>query len=427
MRTLQLVKNIVGAAGGRAAGLLVSLATIPITAKALEADAYGAMAAAVSLSVVLNYADFGMSLALVNRIATDNASPTKIRSNRRVVSLAWFLLLCIAGTIAIAALALSAVLIYVSSYSFVRSAEPFLAALLCVAAGLPTGLAQRIQFALQMAVSATAWTTAGRLAALVMIWLLSQHGVSAPTPYILALLGVPVVVGWLMTGHLFMRTERVKSLRPRLADVDTRLVRPLVVNGSKYLTLQLVPLAETAIDSVLVAALVGLSAVMAFDVNAKLFGYIAAFVSIAAFPLWPAISAAKSSRDTRWIGKIVSFGLTAAALVSLLIATTFVLLNEQIITSWTGKSLTIEKYTLLGMAIFAVLTSVGTVQSMALNGLGALDEQIRQYVYYLGLLLLAKPIFGFLYGTPGVIWATNVCYVLRLVMGQVSLKRSQAA
>jgi hypothetical protein len=75
------------------------------------------------------------------------------------------------------------------------------------------------------------------------------------------------------------------------------------------------------------------------------------------------------------------------------------------------------------MAVFAVLTCIGTVQSMVLNGAGVIKQQVQLYIVYLLILFSAKILATSTLGLVGMIWSLNACQVLRLVVGG-SLLRS---
>lgn len=420
-RLKTLLKNIFGSAASRVINLLITLAIVPLTINSLDANEYAFLSIAVSLSILSSYADFGMGLAIVNILAAESQTSTKHRS-QRAVSVVWFTLLGV-STLALLASALAALWIFNLPNEATKSQyHAVLIGVTCIFAGLPTGLIQRILFATHRNIEANAWNTFGRLTSLALTWLAVEAEFSSLPLLIFFVIGMPVIVGWISVAVVFSR-KSMQKLKPTLKLFDMRLTKPYTIIGLSFLLLQLVPYSETAIDPLLAGTFIGIHVIPSLDVHIKLFTYIPALVSIAAFPLWPAIASAHASGDLHWTRKIKKISYAVVFGISSILAVLLVTFGTKIIKYWTNQDLSIPDSALIGMAVFSVMTCIGTVQSMILSGLGVIKKQAAYFIPYIVTLISSKVIFAYLFGVPGLILSLVACYSCRLIISEIALER----
>ncbi len=86
---------------------------------------------------------------------------------------------------------------------------------------------------------------------------------------------------------------------PRFRDVHLGTARPLLKTGSFFLVLQLTGLVAYSLDNVVIAQIMGSSAVQEYAVPTKLFGLAPTLLSFALAPLWPAYREAMARRGRR--------------------------------------------------------------------------------------------------------------------------------
>jgi O-antigen/teichoic acid export membrane protein len=290
-----LLKNVSGSAAARFINLFIALAMVPLTINALSPTDYAYFAMAISLSVLAAYADLGMGLAVVNVIAARGARPKSLKA-QRAVSVVWFTLMGIAALGVVLVLLLAAWVNFGSASDSTHQYNAMLLAAGCVFAGLPTGLVQRVLFAEQKNVQANAWSTGARLLSLAVVWILVATGNANLLTLVLAAIGVPLSLGW-TSVYVIFGNNQTNIFRPTARHYDIRLLRPYLILGMSFLVMQLVPYVETGFDTILIGKAVNINLVPAFDVYSKLFTYVPALISIAAFPLWPAIANAKAKGE----------------------------------------------------------------------------------------------------------------------------------
>lgn len=407
-----LIKNVFGSAAARFVNLFITLALVPLTINALSTTDYAYFAMAISLSVLAAYADLGMGLAVVNVVAERGAKQTSGRA-QQAVSVVWFSLIAIA---ALGLLLTSLVAAWLNFGMQSESSHQYNAMLLaagCVFAGLPTGLVQRILFAEQKNIQANAWSTGARIISLGVVWALVATNHVNLLALVFAVIGVPMLIGWLSVLLVF-GNKHIEELRPKWSRYDFRLLRHYLVLGLAFLVMQTVSFSETNVDSLIVGGLLSTNLVPPLDVYSKLFNYIPALISIVAFPLWPAIANAKASGDSQWIIQIRKWGYLAFGTLALIASTVIFWQSENIIYLWTHKSLVLDRSITSGMAIFAVLSAIGTMQSMILGGLGVIKAQAGIFLVYAIVLLIAKIFSVYFFGLTAMFWTLNIVYICRL-------------
>lgn len=424
MRTKRLVGNVLANGGARAVNLLVTLAMVPLTLNALEPRDYGYYAMALSFSVLASYADLGLGLAVVNAIAQQAARPASSKA-AHAVSVTWYLLLGIAAVGLVVTLV--AKITFDALLGSDSGRDAALLAVACVLAGLPTGLPQRMLFALERNVEANAWATGARLASLAGVALVISQGWARLDTLILATLGIPALAGWASVFIVF-HDKRLAALRPRVIAFRRRVAPVAVTLGVSFLALQLVPFIETSVDVILIGRFLGVDAVAAYDVNARLFGYVPALVSLAAYPLWPAVASARAASDQAWISRIETTGFAVLAVVASLAAGLLAAFGDEVVMRWVGRVLTVGGVDRALFCTLSVLFSLALFQSMLMNGRGQIRAQVRFSAAYLPILLAGKAIAVWAGGITGLLGVTAAGAAARLViLGRGRLSGTQTA
>lgn len=421
-RLKKLLKNIFGSAAARFVNLFTTLLLVPLTVNALSPIEYAFLSMAISLSILSSYSDLGMGMAIVNTLAAES-SADKPRRSQRAISVVWFTLLTISGS---GLVLLFLVWIGMDQFASTGNINQYQALLLSasmVLLGLPSGLIQRILFARHCTTEANAWSTAGRLLSLAFVWILVKTDMASLPLLVFGVIGVPVVVSWLSVLFVFTRRS-MRLLKPKFSLYDRRLLKPYFISGLSFMCLQMVPYVETGMDTLLVGFIIGTQQVPALDVFLRLFTYVPALVSIALFPLWPAIAHAKAAGDILWIMKIRRWAIILVSALATIISLILLIYGQDFILWWTSKQMHLPLFVLFGLGVFSILTCIGLVQSMILNGIGVIGRQVRLYLVYLFFLFVLKFVLLLNFGLLGMIWALNGCFIYRLIMAE-KLSRTQ--
>lgn len=405
----RLLLNIVGGFFARSVNLATSLVLVPLTVGGLGSEAYGIFAMALSATAVFAYSDLGLGLAVVNQIAGSTGGGA-----RAAITRTWFFLCGIACGLA----ALGLLLLLgggLPGLSFGATGRALTLALIVTAVGIPSALATRILFALNRNFEANLWIAAGKVAAVAAVGACRFLDAGLDL-YLVALLGAPIAVNWLMTAVVFLRQR--PDLRPSRAHLEIRALPADLRRGLAFTVLQLGIFAETGVDNLLVGAIRGHDAVYAYDLMARLFGYIAALVSIGAFPLWPALREMLAGGGTAKARRLYRLAVGAAAAGALAIALVFVRYHAEIITAWSGIAYAPNMPLAAAMGLFAVLTSVATIQSMALNATNAITYQVAIQLAVIPALFALKALLLANWSESAMVLSVCAVYLVRIALFQ---------
>jgi O-antigen/teichoic acid export membrane protein len=388
---------------------------VPLAVRALGTSEYGFYAVVLSTATFFAYADFGLGLAAVNTIAV-----AENRSNfdeaRTTISDIWFFLIIVAATI----LTLGTGIILGIHWAGVSTSlvswanvQTWLVFLICVTVGLPSGLTQRVLYALDRNYQANLWQTAGKLSTVVgavvaYSWHLGLIG------FIIATLGLPVLVGWVSTAWLYFSSR--PDLAPTIRRFSLRAVALNIPSGFRYMLLQFAAFAELGFDIILVASILGTRQAASYDLITRVFNYIPALAALGIMPLWPAIAGAFSRNEHGWIRKTESISFLAVLGLTLLPSTVLAFFAPFVVHVWTGATVHFSLFVTLALATVAVASSVGSLKA---NIIMAKDGEKRIFniqSVLLIILIAAKVLFLKMFGIIGIILVTAILYIPRLFL-----------
>ena len=390
-------------------GLLV----ITLAWRALGADGFGLWSAITALGPIIALADLGVGNALISFVASAMGRDDGPAA-RRVVAMA------IAVSIT-AALLLTALLLLAhgqldwAAWFNLPSTTSFDAALgVIVYAGcrlvlLPLGVVARLRTGLQQNFVNSAWDAAGVCLSLGLFYIASRAGAGLPTLLLASGTG-PLLAAcgnWLgLVG---------RNVIPRPSDLDIGELRPLLRLGVLFFALNLATLLSSAADNLVAVRLLGTAATAELAIANKIFAVGQAVLNVALIPLWPAFAEAIARRDGRWIRRALQFSVAASCGAGIILSAGFLICANPAVALWLGPDAALSSGILWANAVWLVLQANGIVGAMFLNGAGVVRFQVVQALCFgllaFGLkLLLVSPL-----GAAGIVWATDVAYVVTVL------------
>jgi len=407
--TRRLANNVFGALLSRFVNLGSTLLIVPLAIKSLGTHDYGIFAVILSAVIIFSYSDLGLGLAVVNRVASAKDEQSLLEARDAISNVWHFLVRVSAFFLVVGILAITAIKV-TGLGDHVFAWDAWLALIICAAFGLAPGLTQRILFGLQRNLEANLWNTAGRIFSVIGVYLAYFFHMSMPW-FIIAMVGLPAIVGWLSTLLLWRGTPQLK---PNKSAISWSRLSSYMRGGLQFLFLQVGVFFETGVDNILIGSVQGTQFVTNYDLLARLFIYVPALISMLAFPLWPAISHANASGDDEWVRWAVRVSFIGVALVSILSSGFFLYLHADIIHLWVGVKYQADYRLAMALAAFAVLTSLGTVQVMFMSGLGFISDQVRILAVFLLVLIPGKFLALSFSGQTSMVWTLVLAYALRM-------------
>jgi O-antigen/teichoic acid export membrane protein len=399
-------------AAAKGIALVTTAVSVPLTLGYLGSERFGVWMTLSALIALLGFTDLGIGNSLLNGVAhaAGRDDRTLIRAN---VS---------SGIAMLLAVAVGSGLLFAAIYDHIAWAQVFnvrsgaaldeagpAAAVLvvCFLVAMPAGAFQQVRLGLQQGWVNSIFVGVGNLGGLALVVWAIQMRLGLPW-LVLAMVGAPLLAT-LVNGFALM--VRSPWLRPSLHDVDFTIARSLLRVGLLFVVLQLAVAAAFTSNSLIIAAMIGPSAVADYAVVSKLFMIPTLLVGFALGPLWPAYREALSRGDVQWVRRTFRRSIRLSLAVAGPVSAALVLLGLPVIAVWVGTSSVQPTFGLvLAIGIWTPLVAVGTAVAMLLNGAQVMRFQVVTAVLMATANILLSIALTSWIGVPGVVWGSIIAY-----------------
>jgi O-antigen/teichoic acid export membrane protein len=391
-----------------------ALISVPLTLHYLGAERYGMWMTMSSLVAMLGFADLGIGNSLLTSVASAHGRDDR-EEIKVYVSSAYFVLSLIA---------LAIVTLFGLAYPFVdwsrifnvqsdlarTESSPALATMiLCFALAMPLAVAQKVQTGLQRGYAASLWQCAASSIALAGVLLAIDR--QAPLPWlVLAFVGASPLVGLVNSVTFFLLSD--SDIAPSWRSLSIGATRSVAGIGLLFLVLQVVGALSFASDNIIIAHVLGAEAVANYTVPAQMFNLISTVLMATLAPLWPAYAEAIARGDRAWVSKTLRRSVILSVGFASVCSTVLVGVVPWIIGMWVGDAVAPPLLLLVGLGVWKVVEAGGNALAMFLNGAKVVRTQVvisslTCISALVGKILLISDI-----GTPGIIWATVVSFLI---------------
>ena len=408
-----LIKNIFSSFFLRFLNLAITTLIVPLTVGLLSVDDYAFFAVLISASFIFAYADLGLGLSIVNSFANYKRNLPTFKQQVLVTNLYVILTLISMFVLIIG----SGVLFLFFSELIPKLFFSWQVLLVCVAIGIPTGVIQRLLFANQRTYEANIWYALGRILALCCIYLCGKFEMSLPY-FVLAMIGSPVLINIISTLYYFSKNNK---LIPNLRIFNPKYLPSQMSQGIAFLILNLAVMVDTGIDVILLSHFESPDFIRQYDLLVKIYLYVPAIISVACFPIWPSLRAALDQGDVPWVLKVAKNATFLILIVSTSTSIFLFVFQKQIIELWTGVTLHITHNVALFMSIYAVLTSIFTLQAMILNSFKEVGYQAKVALIFIPLVIIVKVLSLYFYNVETMLGLFCLIYLLKMFVVQHKL------
>ncbi len=412
--------------GARVITLGTSLISVPLTLHYLGIARYGVWMTLSSFGTLLAFADAGVSNGLINAVAAASARGDQAEV-RRYVSSAMVVLLAI-GALIVSAFWLCG--FYVSWQNILSSRSAAVPAgevrhamqifVVCFALSLPATAIYRIQNALQQGYTAGLWQLGASLATLAALFGVIQLRGGLPL-LVLSSFGITAATGIVAAGWSW--THSLRWTRPGLAHVRGAHARLLFRTGWYFLVLQITSSIAYAADNIIIAHVLGPTAVASYSIVARIFEAIVGVAAMFAGPLWPAFADAAVREDHAWAANALTraFSWTLAGLAAVVVAV--VAGSEPLIRAWLGPAAPYSFALFAAYGVWAVLKGSGASCAAFLNGSGLLAPQVWIAVAFALSSIAARVYAARAFGLVGIPLALAASYLVCVLIPYSSVIR----
>lgn len=378
-------KATLGAIAGaisRVVSLLTVFVSIPVVLTHLGSQQFGLWATLASFTVLLNFADLGISNGLVNMLVSADADEDHSSAAEHVTS-ALALLIVVAALLGLGFVLVYAVVDWTAVYNTGPAVDADVAAhATAVFAGcflvlLPLGLFQRIHLGYQEGFLTYAWAAAGSIAGLAGVLVATVADASLPW-YVAATSGGPVLAA-LLNGLVLLGRSR-PWLRPRPSRITRDSLRALANTGGAFFVIQSSFAVASYSGPIVVAQVMGAASVEDFAVPMRLFGFLPILLQVALTATWPALRSAILKGEIGWARRAVKratwLGLSLLALPTLAL----VAFGDTILRLWTGDAVGASPLALISFGSWALLSAIVWPLWYILSATNALRVQAMMLV-----------------------------------------------
>jgi O-antigen/teichoic acid export membrane protein len=429
-RYTQLKLSALASAAAKALSIGTALISVPLTLGYLGTERYGMWLTLSGFASMLTFADLGIGAGVTNAVSTADGSDDH-QTIRAIVA---------SGIAILSGVAMLILLVLAATYRMVdwaaffnvksalarAEAGPALATfIVCLALALPVSLVERLQAGVQRSFMASLWRCLGSIASLVAvlvaIWL--NAGLFW---LVLAYSGVPVLITLINSAVFFAFIA--PSLRPRILHANLSSARFIAQDGTMFFLIQILTGFAKYSDNLVIAHILGATAVPLFAVPEKLFAQISGTAFMGLWPLLPAYREARARGDHHWVRVTLMKSLRVTLLLAGLSAAVLVAIGPWLIALWTHDVIHPTWALLIGLALWKVSEACSFAPETYLIGAGKLRLLALCWAVLAMLIVPLKFLIVPVLGVTGAVWTTVVLFAACILIPwlQVSLRDARS-
>jgi O-antigen/teichoic acid export membrane protein len=375
-RDRALWHSISSGAGVRLVTLALSLLTVSVSVRSLGDTAFGVVATLGTMIGMTGFADLGLGLGLMTRLAQSTGEDSKASSKSLISSALASLgvlgtLVAVIGTASIAFLPWDVLLGSPSLSNASINASVVIFAI-SVGVAIPASIGQRVLLGTQQGAVANIWSLAASITQFGAV--IAAAWCDAPVwVFVVATISSPILIAcvqsiWVLT--------RASHMRPERSDVSRDVVNQLMRLGGLFFALNLAVAAAYQSDTLIVSAVRGASAAAVFAIALRMFGALTGLFGSSLQQFWPALAEALANGDLEWtrhrfLHVFTISTVSLAALSGLLVA-----VGQPLARIWVGESLVPPLGLLVAFAAWTVYAHVMSQFSILLNAAGVVGPQV---------------------------------------------------
>jgi O-antigen/teichoic acid export membrane protein len=369
-------RSVTSGAGVRVLTVAFALLSVSISVRSLGDSAFGAVATLGTVVGMAGFADLGLGLGLMTRLAQshgedDGALAKPLVSSAMVMLLPLGLLVALIGTASSALLPWDRLLGSPGIPSGQVTASVIIFSV-SVGVAIPASIGQRVLLGTQQGARANFWALLSSTAQLVAV--VAAATLHAPAPgFVVATISVPVAVECVQSVRVLRRHDH---LTPARAQASRQMAGQLMRVGGLFLALNVVVAVAYQSDTLIVSTVLGATSAAVFAVGLRMFGTLTSFYGTSLQQFWPALAEALARGDLEWVRRRFKQVLVLSTATLALLSALLVLLGQPLARLWVGPSLVPSLGLLAAFAAWAVYSHAMSQCSILLNAARVVGPQV---------------------------------------------------
>jgi O-antigen/teichoic acid export membrane protein len=375
-RDRALWHSISSGAGVRVVTTVLTLLTVSVSVRSLGATAFGVVATLGTMIGLTGFADLGLGLGLMTRLAQSLGEDDQA-ALKPLVSSALASLAALGALVAI----LGSASIFVLPWDVLLGSPPLPNAeinasvvIFAISVGLaiPASIGQRVLLGTQQGAVANTWSLAMSMAQFGAVIAVAWHG--APVwAFVAATISIPVLVACVESVWVLMRASH---LRPGRRHVSRNVTMHLMQLSGLFFALNFAVAVAFQSDALITSAVLGASSAAVFAIGLRMFGAASGLFGASLQQFWPSLAEALARGDLEWtrhrFKQVLAIStVSLAAVCGLLVA-----IGQPVARIWVGESLTPPLGLLLAFAAWTVYYHVLGQCGTLLNAAGVVGPQV---------------------------------------------------
>lgn len=424
-RSKKSIINIVLSFGAKGVSIISSLLIVPLTIHYINPTQYGIWLTLSSIIAWIGFFDLGLGNGMRNKVAEAQAKGN-IDLAKQYVSTTYFaigiIVLCLFLIVEGVNLFLdwSSILKVDGFYKDeLRKVFAILTAFFCL--DMVVKLFKSLLNADQKPALASWIEVLGQVLSLAVIYLLTKVSEGSLLSLATFYSGIPAITVLVVSAFAFRFTS-YRQYAPRFSAVRKALIKDVLNLGVQFFVIYICILIIFQVINIVISRELGPDAVTEYNIANRFFSIAYSIIVIVLSPFWTAFTDAYHKHDILWMRKVKKW-LEVLWIVEIIVVGSMLLIAPWFYQIWVGDTVTVESVLSIGMSLFIIAESIGTVYMQLINGIGTIRLQLIVYVVF---ALISWPLMLYscrAFGLIGILVAPTLVYITQAILGKIQIEK----
>lgn len=424
-RSKESVINIILSFGAKGISIITQLLIVPMTINYVNPTQYGIWLTLSSIIAWIGFFDLGFGNGMRNKVAEAKAKGD-VELAKRYVSTTYF---AIGAIVVVLFLTVELLNLFLSWSSILkvddiyneelRKVFAILTAFFCLS--MVVKLFKSLLNADQKPGLASWIDVLGQILSLGVIYLLTKFSEGSLLRLATFYSGIPALT-LLVISAIAYRFTPYRQYAPHYKFVKKELIKDIMSIGVQFFVIYVCMLVIFQVINIVISRELGPESVTEYNIAYKYFNIAYSVIVIILSPFWTAFTDAYHKKDFVWMRKVKTM-LEKIWLCEVAAMILMVVIAPWFYKVWIGESVQIGTVVSIGMSVYIVVQSLGSVYMQLINGIGTIRIQL---VVYLIFALISWPLMMYscrAFGLAGILISPTLVYIAQAILGKIQIEK----